>query len=1188
MGKLLYLLLLLLILLMLGVSIGLGIVFFKSLPTFPGDEPAPPEGTGQVEKPGIGPAVSTLTPPPTPGLSGGIRKYSPATPSAPPSGPTGSMDISRLYRRDDEEALTAQKQTSMQFLLDCTGAGMPFDFMAPGASFDIFLAPSEIVFCMRRANIPPSEQTRYKSEEEKKSHLVDCGKIDREVCLTMRLLGASPRLPSAGAGTGVGMNNFLRGTDPRQWITDLPAYTRIQYNDAYPGIALSCYADQNRFEYVFVIKPGGNPSDIDLTFRGADAVSLTEGGGMLLDFEGGRLVQGAPAVYEVVDGVPYPLEADLSLDKGRVSVSVKKQDEKAEVRPDSVTFLGGGGRDIAYCVAVDSMGYAYVAGETTSKEFGSSARAAGGGADVFVTKYRIADSHHVYTTFLGGSADDRAFGIVADQFGNAYICGETLSPDFPAADRTAAAGQVQSWDAFITKLDPSGGNVEFTYRLPGSGDDRAYGLALDSAGLIYVAGETTSRDFPFTRLFRANDQYGAWDAFVACLDPSGAFLHYASCLGGTGKDTAYGIAVDPRGFAVIGGGTSSRDFPLRNPAQDDYGGGESDAFVARLSPLGELIYSSFLGGANDDRAQGIGSDVAGNAYLIGETASRDFPHTNAVQRLHGGGDWDAFLAKFLTDGSVLFSTYFGGSGDDRGFAISPDSSGNASFGGATSSTNLPVFNADQSSHGGGRWDAFLGRLGTGGPLAFSTYIGGSGEDSLYGVAVDARRSAHIAGSTSSTNLPVVNPLQGAYHGGGDDAFAAQIPPPFRPQPELCFVGGGEQPGGPEYDFYFGKYEITNEEFVRFLNDAQANTNNARGSNMFFDDAGGVWFNPAMQRDKHEVFNITASRVVYFPSYPLGARYHVSPALPAHGGSYSNHPAAGMSWFAAVKYSNWLTVDSGRGAEERCYREGTNALAWAPVTSRPADWARGYMSNDQREQWLKYGGFRLPMDNCHGNLSYANPYNEFLKASAWNGSTNMPYSFGRTSVEPGDANFLDHGAAVQHDSTPVGFFDGTDHGGKFATKPNRNRYGIHDLSGGVTEWLTDPGTTNRTMDRACYGGSWMFSLPKNTDRFYVSPSFTDRFRGFRLVTTQAPEMIRIVRVPYGLCLKGCIGDKEVDAEVEEEEEPPAEPTEEEEGEKETLAVDRGTERPPGVVYESRPIAPFVPEPGPPSPECPSSD
>ncbi|MDE0838597.1 MAG: SUMF1/EgtB/PvdO family nonheme iron enzyme [Kiritimatiellae bacterium] len=201
------------------------------------------------------------------------------------------------------------------------------------------------------------------------------------------------------------------------------------------------------------------------------------------------------------------------------------------------------------------------------------------------------------------------------------------------------------------------------------------------------------------------------------------------------------------------------------------------------------------------------------------------------------------------------------------------------------------------------------------------------------------------------------------HRGREDTLVGRLVSEAKPSPEMKLVKAKEQPGGPEYDFYVSASEVTNDEYVRFLNDAQANPSTDRGTNLYFDARGDVWFNTNHVQKMHEILSIQDSRIVYRSHFPVGSRYGVTPVLPRDGDSYAHHPAAGVSWYGSLKYCNWLTLATGRGAQERCFREGPNPRDWAPVTCSETNWARGRFTPGEREAWTKYRGFRLPMDNC---------------------------------------------------------------------------------------------------------------------------------------------------------------------------------------------------------------------------------
>jgi hypothetical protein len=301
------------------------------------------------------------------------------------------------------------------------------------------------------------------------------------------------------------------------------------------------------------------------------------------------------------------------------------------------------------------------------------------------------------------------------------------------------------------------------------------GIAVDAAGHAYVTGNTASTDFPTASPLQPVSS-GVIDAFVAKLTPDGSALVYSTYLGGSGTEFSLGIAVNTAGHASVTGYTESTDFPTASPLQPVLGGRE-DAFVAKLTPDGSaLVYSTYLGGNGGDQGHGIAVDAAGHAYVTGSTVSTDFPTANPLQAGSGGfGFADAFVAKLTSDGSALvYSTYLGGSGGDSSSGIAVDAAGSAYVTGSTVSTDFPTANPLQPVFGGGFADAFVAKLTPdGSALVFSTYLGGSGGDSSFGIAVDAAGSAYVTGPTGSTDFPTVGPVQPVF-GGVADAFVTKI------------------------------------------------------------------------------------------------------------------------------------------------------------------------------------------------------------------------------------------------------------------------------------------------------------------------------------------------------------------------------------------------------------------------------
>jgi hypothetical protein len=407
----------------------------------------------------------------------------------------------------------------------------------------------------------------------------------------------------------------------------------------------------------------------------------------------------------------------------------------------------------------------------------------GGVNDAFVTKLNPTGTALVYSTYLGGGSNDVGLAIAVDTAGYAYVAGETATPAGAAFPITGGAYQTTFgggvWDAFVAKLNTTGSNLVYSTFLGGVGDDYGYGIAVDAAGNAYVACPTDSNNFPTTPGAFQTVFGGNTDGSVTKLNPAGSARVYSTYLGGPGYDVSYAVAVDTAGFAYVGGYSGLAGFPTTPGCYQPGWNGGFDAVITKLNPTGSAqVYSTYLGGAGFDRTgRGIAVDAAGNAYFCGSTDG-GFPTTAGVFRTtYQGGTYDVWATKMNATGTALvYSTYLGGANEDWATGLAVDAAGNAHVTGYTTSNPFPT-TADgyQTTYGGNR-DAFVTKLNaTGTALVYSTYLGGTTTDTALELALDAIGSAvYVAGWTNSNNFPTTTGAFQTTFRGVDDAFVTKF------------------------------------------------------------------------------------------------------------------------------------------------------------------------------------------------------------------------------------------------------------------------------------------------------------------------------------------------------------------------------------------------------------------------------
>jgi beta-propeller repeat-containing protein/HYDIN/CFA65/VesB family protein len=731
-------------------------------------------------------------------------------------GPQSAASVARQYAR-----------LPLAFEPNLGQVNSEVNFLARGDGYALFLTPNEASFALSR----PSANRRVEKKNSQRagvmnSFLPDLARLARDSnflnsnqsveMLRMKLAGANTAAQMVAMHEMSGHSNYFRGNNPHDWRTNIPNYNELKVEGVYPGVNLLYHGNHRQLEFDFVVKPGYDSKSIQLEFQGADHLSVDSTGDLVLNRKDRKLRFHRPVAYQLAgETSPANQENPSKHSESRTSTQLKKNliasqfvikgknrvgfwvgeyDRNKELVIDPTlsysTFLGGAAADLGTGITVDNSGNAYIVGQTCSTSFPTAAplqAANAGNCDAFVTKLNASGSAIVFSTFLGGTHGDLAGGVAIDSAENVYVTGLTNSTDFPTtvgAFQTTYGGG--NSDVFITKLNPTGSALVYSTYLGGSDAENGAGIAVDSNGNAIVTGQTCSIDLPTLNAFQPVNN-GNCDAFVSKLNASGSALVYSTYLGGSDIDAAYGIAVDSLGAAFVTGSTISpcpasppaACFPVKNSQEDEFDGPPDfpgDAFVSKLAADGSLVYSSYLGGSGQDAGYAIAVDSLGIAYITGATNSTDLIPTFGAFQQQNAGKTDAFVTKLNTQGAVeIYNTLLGGSDDDLGLGIAVDLNGNAYVTGSTKSTNFPTANPEQTAFGGGPRDAFVAKLnpsGTG--LIFSTYLGGAGDDAGNSIAVDSSGNMYVTGTTASVNFPTTAGALQATNAGNGDAFVTKI------------------------------------------------------------------------------------------------------------------------------------------------------------------------------------------------------------------------------------------------------------------------------------------------------------------------------------------------------------------------------------------------------------------------------
>jgi hypothetical protein len=659
-------------------------------------------------------------------------------------------------------------------------------FLSRGPGYAMFLTREGAVLKLPRAENAGSIATPS-------SRTLRSSRLPAETAVGFTFVDANPHPRVSGLEQLTGVSNYLTGNDRGDWITNVPHYARVTYEALYEGVDLTYYGnDEGELEFDFTVAAGVDPSTIRLAYTGASDLTIDGTGALVLDLAGAELRQPQPSMYQWIAGTKREVQGGFVLrGSNEVGFLVGDYDRRVPLVIDPVisysTYLGGSADEFPIWSDIDSAGNFYVTGITFSPDFpttpGVFQEAFARRADAFVTKLDPTGSSLVFSTYLGTKGFDVAIGLDVNSSGEVVVTGGTRSPKFPTtsgAFDTRYNGGPE--DVFVTKLDPTGSSLVFSTFLGGQGIDTGFIAFFDSAGNVYVEGDTGSKKFPTTAgAFQTTFGGGDSDGFVTKLNPTGSALVYSTYVGGSDFDGAHDGWLDASANFYIDGLTASTDFPTTPGSfQAEHAGG-LDAFAAKVDPTGStLLYATYIGGSGDEDVLDMTADAAGNAYVPGPTTSTDFPTTpGAFQTTFQGGDGDGFVVKLDPSGSTaVYATYLGGSAFDLSGAIRVDEAGAAHVPGVTASADFPVTgDAFQPSYGGGPTDAFVAILGAdGSSLVSSSFLGGSGEDGSAGSGawLDGAGNFYVPGFTDSADFPTTDGAFQTSNAGGFDVFLVKL------------------------------------------------------------------------------------------------------------------------------------------------------------------------------------------------------------------------------------------------------------------------------------------------------------------------------------------------------------------------------------------------------------------------------
>ena len=639
-----------------------------------------------------------------------------------------------------------------------------------GKSFDVFFQNNQINYVFKKANFSQKNITELmfqKSNYEFQYYRMD---ID--------FLGANPSCKIKFSKQKRLNHRYLNNSSGEIKIDN--GYQEILYENIYDGIDLKFYLYENTLKYDFIVHPKGNYENIKMKYIGADNI-INQSSKLIIENPLGILEESIPEIYQETKSEKSIVEGNYHVRKNEISFELREFNRNQDLIIDPwSTFIGGVDIEEAYSVFIDGQKNTYTTGYTGSANFPTTVGALEivkeGQYDAFLTKLDTT-GNLIWSTFYGGVGDEFGYQVVVDSDDNPYLIGYTNGNDILVS--TSGVFQTNSggsYDSFILKLDSAGNFVWATY-FGGTGGEFTISADIDNSDNILVGGFTSSTDMPTLNPFQGT-MGGALDAFIAKFDTTGNLIWSTYC-GGSNSEDAHVLKTDNQNNVIISGETFSSDFPVSSGAFQSGNNGNLDVFLTKYDSTGNRVFSTYFGGLNAEDANGLTTDINDNIYLVGYTASNDFPMigNNIYQNIKNAIK-DGFIAKFSPLGQPIRTTFIGGSGDDIFTSAEIGLSNTLNVGGYTGSSDMPIIGIPYQPTNNGLIDGIYYHLDTALTPNYSTYIGGASTDYIRDLKEYENDLMTFVGFTSSSDFPVTSNVAQTIIGGQSDAFVFQADSTF--------------------------------------------------------------------------------------------------------------------------------------------------------------------------------------------------------------------------------------------------------------------------------------------------------------------------------------------------------------------------------------------------------------------------